>query len=200
MNEQRRLAAQAPDWTPDEDAILARGWKDGKTAKQILKELPLRTESALRKRRDILHLPVRRVYGSDTVMRATSLPIWKALRRRPSTRVELAARAAVGSQSISNFIKENRTQIHVSGWKVSAGGKYVEVFKAGAGADAPKPPPKPRAQTYAEWWQRLKRERPDVAGHRIARDNHRRDVRQGRLVRRDPTVQALFGNGNARAE
>ncbi|WP_224030310.1 hypothetical protein [Paraburkholderia caribensis] len=157
-----------------------------------MRELPLRTESALRKRREILQLSVRRMYGTGIVIRGTTQTIWKALKGKPCTREELAARAGVCSQSVTAFIKENRSRIHVCTWRKPAG-KYVEVFKAGAGIDAPKPPPKPRSQTYADWWQRLKRDRPDVAGHRIARDNHRRDMRSGKLVRRDPAAVAIFG-------
>jgi hypothetical protein len=193
MGNPQQPAARMPDWSAEEDAILTQRWNEGWTAKQILRELPLRTEPALRKRRDVLQLPVRRLFGSGIVIRATEKAIWAALRGKQSTRDELAARAGVCSQSISNFIKENRSQIHVSKWKRSPSGKYVEVFKAGKGDDAPKPPPKPRAQTYADWWQRLKRERPDVAGHRIARDNHRRDMRAGKLIRRDPAAEAVFG-------
>lgn len=194
MDKQPLTAARAPDWSPEEDATLTRMWKEGKTAKQILRALPDRTEPALRKRCAFLKLPKRRNPGSGAPIRSTAQPIWKALRQRPATRNELAARAGVGRHSVAVFVKENRALIHIVDWKRAVDGPYVEVFKAGAGTDAPKPAPMSITERNARWWKKLKRERPDVAGHRIARDNHRRLMREGKLVRRDPAAEALFGS------
>lgn len=194
MNEKRSVAACVADWSEEEDATLTREWKKGKTVKQILKLLPLRTPNAVRQRRLTLNLPLRRNYGSGSPIRSTAAPLWAALKKRPGTRDELAARARVGDQAVTNFIRENRAAIHVCGWKRPNGGRYVEIFKAGAGVDVPKPPPLSRYETYSRWWKKLNRERPEVAGQRIARDNHRRLMRQGKLVRRDVAAQALFGD------
>ncbi|CAG9194148.1 conserved hypothetical protein [Paraburkholderia caribensis] len=194
MDKQRVDAAQAPDWTPEEDATLVRMWKEGKTAKQILKELPGRTEPALRKRRPRLGLARRRNLGSGVPVRVSEVLIWKALRHRRGTRSEVAARAGVGRTAMSNFIKENRARIHIVDWKRSADGPYVEVFAAGAGQDAPRPAAMSRSEIYARYWERLKRERPADAAFRVSRDNMRRLEREGKLIRRDPAAEALFGS------
>jgi len=165
----------------------------------MLKHLPLRTEAAIRKRKEKLRaeagLEPRLVFGGGKPKRLTTPRIWKVLKRRPCTRAQMERLAKACKASVTAFIKENRAEIHVCGWTAPDDrGRRSEIFAAGAGDDVPKPARQPRAEVYRRWWQRLKRERPDVAGHRVARDNHRRLMQSGKLIRRDPAAIALFGN------
>lgn len=197
MDKQR--SGRAPDWSPAEDALVCKMWKAGVPVKGMLKRLPLRTESAVRKRKEKLRdeagLEPRLTFGGAVPKRLTSPRIWAVLNRRPRTRAQIERLAKVSKCSITAFIKENRADIHVCGWTAPDDhGRRAEIFAAGPGEDVARPPRQSRAEIYQRWWQRLKRERPDVAGHRVARDNHRKLMQSGKLIRRDPAAVALFGN------
>ncbi|WP_168793582.1 hypothetical protein [Paraburkholderia aromaticivorans] len=202
----KQQAGRAPDWSPAEDALVCKMWRAGVPVKGMLKRLPLRTESAIRKRREKLAaeagLELRLVFGGAAPKRLTTPKIWKVLMRRPCTRAQIERLAKACKCSVTAFIKENRADIHVCGWTAPDDhGRRAEIFAAGAGADVLRPPRQSRAEIYQRWWQRLKRERPDVAGHRVARDNHRRLMQSGKLIRRDPAAIALFGDaGGAQSE
>ncbi|MDN7814897.1 hypothetical protein [Burkholderia vietnamiensis] len=179
------------DWTAADDALFERLWLAGEPLKKIADHFPSRSTHALSTRRYQLELPCRGGPKAIAADHPVMKKIWKTLKRRPATRAQLVARAGVSMSTVVKFVQLYDGQIHVCGWDER--GPKSEILKAGPGENVPKPAAKSSKERCADWWQKARRERPDYAGRRVARDHVHRQERSGKLVRRDIAAIALFG-------
>lgn len=185
------------DWTPADDVLFEQLWFAGEPLKKIADRFPGRSTHALATRRYQLQLPCRGGPKAIAADHPVMKRIWKALKRRPATRAQLVERAGVAMSTVVKFVHLYEGKIHVCGWDYR--GPKSEILKAGPGQDVPKPVAKSSKERCADWWQKARRERPDYAGHRVARDQVHRQERSGKLVRRDIAAIALFGPAHAGA-
>ncbi|POR54554.1 hypothetical protein B0G62_102162 [Paraburkholderia eburnea] len=193
--------ARAPEWTPAENALLRKVWKRSAPLKTVTHLFPSRSENAIVMHGIRLGLPDRR---RKMPGKRTAETIWPrieaALRVRPASLDELAALARCSNGTVRRFIKAKRTEVHIAKYLRAIGTRNVTALWAwGAGEDAPRPPRMTEAEQRARYKRKLERERPEELDRQRARARVRAARRDGRLVRRDPMVVALFGNGGVAA-
>ncbi|MBR8234618.1 hypothetical protein K6W26_23070 [Burkholderia sp. AU42008] len=193
----RKRTPRPGDWTPADDALFEQLWRAGEPLKKMADHFPGRSAHALSMHRCRLGLPCRGGPKAVAADHPVMQKIWKELKRRRATRMQLAERAGVALSTVVKFVQLYEGRIHVCGW--TTGGARSEILKAGPGENVPKPAPKTRKERCADWWEKARRERPDYAGHRVARDRVLRLEREGKLVRRDVAAIALFGAANVGA-
>lgn len=184
----RKQESSKCKWLPPEDAALTEIWADRRPLKVTISRLPGRSVRGAEHRATELGLPHRRLPRGVSDDRPAFVVLWAVLKAKRGTINELAARAHVSRPTVDAFIKHFRTEMHVCGWRDRSA-----IYKAGAGEDAPKPAKQTSKEKCARYWKKLKRERPDLAAVRIARSSFKRLEREGKVIRRDPAVLALFG-------
>jgi len=175
-------------WQTHEDAVLIEIWADAQPLKVNIGRLPGRTVRAAEAHAKDLQLPPRRLSSGISDDRPSFKLLWTHLRARRGTIPELAARCHLSRPTVDAFVKRFRSEMHVCGWRDRAA-----IYKAGAGIDVAKPARQTSREKCARYWKKLKRERPDLAARRIARARFKRLEREGKVMRRDPAVIALFG-------
>jgi hypothetical protein len=186
---------RAPNWTPEEDALLRKAWKKAAPLKTFTDQFSGRSANALVMRGIRLGLPDRRL---KIPAKRTEQTIWPrihaALKDRRSTVDELAALARCSKCTVRRFIKANRADMHIERFLPALGTRNVTaIWVWGAGKDAERPAPMTEAEQRARYKRKLERERPDALDRQRAKARLRAAKRDGRLVRRDPLVAALFG-------
>ena len=186
-------ASSTLKWLPPDDEILREIWASRTPLKVTVARLPGRSVRSLERRAAELELPRRRQAVGTSDTRPAFVALWAQLKKKRGTRIELAGRAGVTPQTAAVFIKHFRAQMHVGGWRTSPHGPAAPIYVSGAGEDVPRPPRQTRSEICSRWWKRTKREWPDVAAARIAKTTFKRLERQGKVIRRDPAVAALFG-------
>lgn len=186
---------RAPAWTPEEDALLRKVWKKPEPLKTVTHLFSDRSANALVMHGIRLGLPDRRL---KTPAKRTKQTIWprihEALKGRRATVEELAVLAGCSESAVRQFIKANRPNMHIARFKPAVEARNVTaIWVWGAGKDAERPAPLTEAEQKARYKRKLERERPDELDRQRAKARIRAAKREGRLVRRDPMVAALFG-------
>lgn len=133
------MSKRAPNWTPEEDAIVARIWASDRQLKRCLDELPGRTIGAVIRRACNLNLGKR-----HNAPKGQSPIAWKLieaeLMKEPGDRFDIARRTRIHPTTIHKQIKRNRDRVHAVGWTHRHNaGPYLPVFAYGPGEDAPLP-------------------------------------------------------------
>lgn len=186
---------RAPEWTPEENALLRKVWKKPEPLKTVAHLFSGRSENALVMHGIRLGLPDRR---RKMPGKRTAKTIWPrieaALRVRPASLDELAALALCSNCTVRRFIKAKRADVHIAKYLPAIETRNVlALWVWGAGEDASRPPRMTEAELKARYKRKLERERPEELDRQRAKAQVRAARRAGRLVRRDPMVAALFG-------
>lgn len=187
---------RAPAWTPEEDVLLRKVWKQTAPLKTVTHLFADRSTNAIVMHGIRLGLPDRRVKIPAKRTKQTIWPrIEAALKESRATVEELAARAGCSECSVRRFIKARRATVHIARFLPAVEVRTVTAIWAwGEGKDAARPVPLTSEEERARYKRRLERERPEELDRQRAKARLRAAKRAGRLVRRDPLVAALFGN------
>lgn len=137
---------RAPDWSPEEDGIVARIWASSKPLKECLDELPGRTYDAVIRRACNLGLGKR-----ENAPKGQSQIAWKLieaeLMKAPGDRFEIARRARLHAATVHRYIECNRDKVHVIDWTHRHNaGPFLPVYAYGPGEDLPIPEKQSKVQ------------------------------------------------------
>ncbi|RQM48668.1 hypothetical protein EHZ19_10720 [Paraburkholderia bannensis] len=192
---------RAPEWTPEENALLRKVWKRPEPLKTVTHLFSGRSANALVMHGTRLGLPDRRRKMPGKRTAQTIWPRIEAILRARSASVdELAALARCSNCTVRRFIKAKRANVHIEKYLAAIETRNVlALWVWGGGEDAPRPPRMTEAEMKARYKLKLERERPEELDRQRAKARVRAARRNGRLVRRDPMVAALFGNGGVAA-
>jgi transposase len=192
-----------PRYWPDEQiALLKKVWDDPAPMKTQMDLFPGRTEGALKAMGAALGLPDRRLLNSERADKSSGERIKAAIKKRPGTYDELAARLSVSQSTVRRFITKFRAEVHIKRYRRRRGddGYRPAVWAWGAGPDAPWPKAATPRDCSNRWYRKKSRDPEWVARIRL-RQKLYYAKRTGKLVRRDPAAIALFGEaGGACAE
>lgn len=179
-------------WTPEEDALLARHWKDRVPTKRLAANFPGRSPGAV----------LRHGYGMGLGPRECGREkfsaVWEGVKRlldggKMMTCKELAEALKVTSHSVQNCMKQRHgTEVHIGGYtKVSAHTTRVVRWKLGPGKDA-KPPRNRTKQETNRAYARRQRKDPEYCARQNALARKRYAEKKGKLVR--PSDSAAWLN------
>ncbi|WP_156965948.1 hypothetical protein [Paraburkholderia bannensis] len=190
---------RAPEWSPEEDALLRKVWDEPAALKTVVHLFPLRTEAALTARgRDLELADRRRAIPAKRAAQSSGARMRAILESRSATAAELAELAVCSEPTVRRFIGANRAEMHITRYLPTCGdGAPTAVWVWGAGRDAKRPTPKSRQELSKRYYRKLKRERIDKFDEIRAQQRKRAAEKRGTFVRRDPLVAALFGAANA---
>lgn len=186
---------RAPKWSPEEDELLRKVWADPVPLKTALGQFSRPSVDSLVARAITLGLPDRRLTIPAERTKQLMWPrIKEALKSRRSTVAELAERAGCSECTVKRFIKANRAEMRIARFLPAfEAGNVTAIWAWGAGEDATRPAPLTEQEMKARYRKKLERERPEEIDRIRAKARIRTAGNSGRLVRRDPLVEALFG-------
>lgn len=170
-------------WSPEEDALLSKHWKDRVPTKRLASRFPGRSTAAVIKHGYDLGL------GPRECGREKFSPVWEGVKRlladgKKMTSKELAKALNVTSHAVQERMKQlHGTEVHIGGYtKVAAHSTRVVQWKLGPGPDARMPRRKTKQEVNREYSRRMQKD-PEYCARQNALARRRYAEKTGKLVR-----------------
>lgn len=197
MTEHPAKSRRVP-WTPDEDLRLASRWSDPRPVKMWIDEFPGRTDKSIESRGAYLKLPDRSEIARKYSGALTADRVIDEMKRAPGTVLELSVRLSRSTRTVQRVINSRRPELYIKSYRARGDSGYAPaVWAYGNRKDATRPEREPKKAIASRYYWKTKLHRPDQMAKILARHKLRYAEKVGKLIRRDPLVEALFGKAAA---
>lgn len=170
-------------WTPEEDAVLRKHWKDQVPTKRLATRFPGRSPGAV----------IRHGYGLGLGRRECGREqfsaVWEGVKcvladGKARTSAEIAKMLKVTSHAVHECMrKRHGTEVHVGAYaKVSAHATRVRSWKLGPGPDVPLPPKRTKNEINREYSRQMRKD-PEYCARQSVMARMRYAEQRGNLVR-----------------